>query len=75
MQRFKRIFYTVSPVLAFSYLAYEVLSGAVADGMTRRGKAGHDLLVWLSSTFGATATGVALIALGLLLGWVGWRRG
>lgn len=75
MRTAKRIFYTVAPVLAFSYLAYEVLSGVIATGMTRRGQSGHDLMVWLSNTFGPTPTGVTLIALGLLLGWVGWRRG
>ena len=74
MNRLKRIFYIVAPVAAFSYLGYEVMSGEMATGMTRRGKAGNDLLTWLSHTLGATPTGLTLIAIGVLLAVYAYRR-
>lgn len=73
MDRLRKIFYVVMPIAAFSYLGYEVMSDEVANGMTRRGKAGHDLLVWLSNTLGPLPAGLLLIAIGLLLSVLAYR--
>ncbi len=74
MGRLKKAFYVVAPVLAFSYLAYEVSSEDIATGTSRRGKAGHDLLAWLSHTLGPAPTALMLVALGLLLSVYAYRR-